>query len=74
MTRLVPLCIGIAVAACALLVVVSTRAEVRVAQWRDVANVDAHQLDVINQRCHINRVDGSATCPAGVFGTVKVAS
>lgn len=41
--------------------------------FRHVAAVQGHELDVIGTRCAINRVDGSATCPVGVFATLRVA-
>lgn len=42
----------------------------RVRELRGVVNVQANQIQVIRDKCEV-RVDGSASCPPGVFRTFK---
>lgn len=44
----------------------------RAGEWRDVASIDAHQLDVIVAKCAVDRLTGAAVCGPGTFATLTV--
>lgn len=35
-----------------------------------VIDVQGHTIQQIQDKCAVNRLDGSATCPSGTFGTI----